>query len=111
MLPVLLAVSAIPLAAEAKDDPGPGPIPYATLEEAEKSLRAKPSVKFRIEGGWIIAEELDAFTMWLLTPKGHPAYPSIVRRMLVNKPEGAYMDTAVRCLASKEFCDKAFGSP
>jgi hypothetical protein len=104
-----LVVSAGTPAAESKADADPGPIPYATLAEAEKALRAKPGVKFRNEGGWLVAEDLDAFTVWLLTPVGHPAYPSIVRRALINTADGAHLDTAVRCLASKEVCDKAFG--
>jgi hypothetical protein len=79
------------------------------LEEALKDLRAKPGVTFRKQDGWIVAEEASAFTVWLITPPGHPAYPSMVKRTLVNGPDGAYFDTAVRCLASQDACDKFFG--
>jgi hypothetical protein len=79
------------------------------LDEALKSLRAKPGVKFRDEGGWIVAEESAAAAVWLLTPPGHPAYPSIVKRHIVNTKDGAEMVTDVRCLASKSTCDKFFG--
>ena len=95
--------------------PGPTPskqstdIPYGSLEAATAALRAKKGVTFKSQGGWTVAEDLDAFTTWLLTPVGHPAYPSIVRRTLVNGLEGAFMDTNIRCFASKETCDKFFG--
>jgi hypothetical protein len=105
----LLAIPASTTAAEPANSSRPGPIPYASLDDALKALRAKPGVTFRQEGGWLVAEDLDTFTVWLLTPAEHPAYPSMVRRTLINQSDGAYMDTSVRCLASKEVCDRAFG--
>jgi hypothetical protein len=96
--------------AETPSTPDRGPIAYATLEDALKALHSKSGVTFRDEGGWIVAEDLEASTVWLITPPGHPAYPSIVRRKLVNGPSGAYMNTDVRCLASQETCDKFFAS-
>lgn len=84
-------------------------ISYATLDAAIGALRPKPGVKFRDEGGWVVAEDMPAFTVWLFTPPGHPAYPSMVKRTLVNGPGGAYFETNVRCLASKDICDRYFG--
>jgi hypothetical protein len=86
------------------------PIPYDSVDDAEKALRAKKGVDFRNQDGWLIAEDLESSTVWLLTPPGHPAYPSIVKRALVNGPDGTYMETNVRCLASEDVCDKFFGS-
>jgi hypothetical protein len=88
----------------------PPPIPYLTLDDALSALHAKSGVTFSNEGGWIVAKDLASSTGWLLTPPGHPAYPSIIRRMIVNGPDGAYMVTTVRCLASQEVCDKYFAS-
>src|SRR6185436_16037405 len=76
-------------------------IPYSSLDEALKDLRAKPSVSFRNEGGWIVAYDSVTLVGWLLTPEGHPAYPSIVKRHIVNSAEGASMATQIRCFASK----------
>jgi hypothetical protein len=72
--------------AEAPGPADPGPISYSTLDEALKDLHSKSGVTFRDESGWIVAEDLGASTVWLITPPGHPAYPSIVRRMLANGP-------------------------
>ena len=101
-----IASSAAPVPPNAKQSTD---IPYASLEEATSSLRTKKGVTFKSQEGWTVAEDLEAFTVWLLTPTGHPAYPSIVRRTLINGPDGAYMDTNIRCVASKETCDKFCG--
>ena len=95
--------------AEPAQHPKASSIGYATLDEAIKSLRAKPGVTFHNQDGWMVAEDTQASTVWLFTPPGHPAYPSMVKRTLVNGPDGAYFDTNVRCLASKDVCDRYFG--
>ena len=104
------ASSSLRSAELAPSSPAPGPIPYASLEIALKDLHSWPGVTFRNQSGWIVAEDVAAHAVWLLTPPGHPAYPSIVRRMLVNGPTGATMNTDVQCFASQETCDKFFGS-
>jgi hypothetical protein len=89
--------------------PVEAPISYSTLEEAIEALRAKPGVTFREQDGWIVAEDPEGPVAWLLTPPGHPAYPSIVKRAIVNRDDGAYFETHIRCLASKDVCDSFFG--
>jgi hypothetical protein len=84
-------------------------IEYSTLDEAIAALRAKPGVTFRDQAGWRVAEDLDGLVVWLFTPPGHPAYPSMVKRTIVNRADGAHFETAVRCFASKGVCDKYFG--
>ena len=113
---VLLAVLATSLAttnlvhgADPVQQPEGTAISYTSLEEATKALRAKPGVTFRNQGGWLVAEDTKSSTVWLLTQPDHPAYPSIVRRTLVNAADGAYVETNVRCFASKKVCDKYFG--
>jgi hypothetical protein len=85
-------------------------ISYATLEDAIRALRAKPGVNFHDERGWMVAVDMQASTVWLFTLPGHPAYPTMIKRALVNRPDGrAYSETNVRCFASKDICDKYFG--
>jgi hypothetical protein len=109
-----IALSALLIcAASAQGDPPKtdvsDEIPYRSLDDALKDLRSKPSVEFRNEGGWIVAYDSVAIVSWLLTPEGHPAYPSIVKRHVVNRADGASMATEIRCFASKAKCDKYFG--
>jgi hypothetical protein len=84
-------------------------IEYSTIDEAIEALRAKPGVTFRDQEGWSVAEDLEGLTVWLFTPPGHPAYPSMVKRTIVNRVDGAHFETAIRCFASKAVCDKYFG--
>jgi len=84
-------------------------IGFSSLEEATQALRARPGVTFRNQAGWVVAEEAQSSTVWLLTPPGHPAYPSIVKRTLVNSVNGAYFETSIRCFATQDACDKYFG--
>jgi len=93
-----------------RGEPPAASISYSTLDEAMEALRTKPGVKFREEGGWTVAEDENGLVLWLLTPRGHPAYPSIVRRTIVNRADGAHFETAVRCFASKDVCDQFFGA-
>lgn len=109
---IFAAVCSQAIAAES--DPSPKAeedtaIPYVSLDQAIEALRATPGVTFRSEGGWIVAYDSAAIVSWLLTPKGHPAYPSIVKRYVVNSASGASMATDVRCFAAKAVCDKYFG--
>jgi len=112
-LPILLATTLVTQdVAKCAEPPQlavDAPITYASVDEALKALRAKPGVTFRSQDGWMVAEDQDALTSWLITPPGHPAYPSLIRRALINKADGAYMDTKIRCFASKDVCDRYFG--
>jgi hypothetical protein len=110
---VLFLASAQAIAADSdppKHAPSHEEIPYASLDEALKALRAKPDVTFRSEGGWTVAYDSEQIVSWLLTPIGHAAYPSIVKRHIVNTAGGAEMATDIRCFATKVVCDKYFGS-
>jgi len=84
-------------------------IPYSSLDEAIKDLHSKSGVTFKNEGGWIVAYDAKGIVSWLLTPMGHSAYPSIVKRHIINSAAGAEMATEIRCFADKATCDKYFG--
>ena len=86
---------------------GESGIEYSTLEEALSSLHAKAGVTFKNQGGWLVAN--DGTVGWLFTPPGHPAYPTMIKRHIVNGPDGAHMVTDIRCQASKAVCDRYFG--
>ena len=70
-----------------------------------KGLHAKPDVVFREDSGWILAEDLEALTMWSFPPPDYPAYPAAIKRQLVEGNDGISMQTAVHCEGSKKACD------
>jgi hypothetical protein len=92
--------------------PKSGPIPetrnsigYPSPAAALEALRAKPGVSFSDQGGWTIAEERSSATLWSFTPVSHPAYPSAVKRQLVNEDGKVNLRMSISCSATKGVCD------
>lgn len=90
-----------------------GPLPeapnsqigYSSVEAALAALHSKAGVVLTNQGGWTIAEDAATQTIWSFPPSGHPAYPAAVKRQVVNRADGTYIDMAVHCGASKTACD------
>ena len=78
---------------------------YATVADALVALDAKPGVVFRMQAGWTIAEDAPAQTFWSFPPPGDPAYPSAVKRQLVQSGKGVEMNMTVLCQSTKAACD------
>lgn len=78
---------------------------YASVAAALQALRARPDVVISEQHGWIVADDRANNTLWSFTPKGHPAFPAAVKREIVQKKEGIFIDMSVRCEASKQACD------
>lgn len=85
-----------------EDENGVG---YASVAAALADLRTRPGVKFRTENGWTVAEDMKNRTIWSFAPAGHPAYPSAVKRQLVEDGAGTSLGMSVSCEATKEPCD------
>lgn len=92
--------------------PRRGPIPeakgsfeYPSVAAAATALRAKAGVQFRNERGWLIAEDAKETTIWSFAPRGHPSFPSVVRRKVVEQDGRVALSTNVFCEASKAPCD------
>jgi hypothetical protein len=94
-----------------KPDPLPeassSTIGYSSVAGALDDLHKQPGVKFSTQDGWTLAmvEGSDTVTLWSFAPPGHPAYPSAVKRQLVNEPGGVSIKMDVHCEASKSACD------
>ena len=58
-----------------------------------------------VKDGWTVASDPSGPTIWSFPPKGHPAYPSAVKRQIENRAGGAYVNMNVLCEASKSACD------
>jgi len=80
-------------------------IEYPNVAAALAGLHAKQGVVFRNEGGWTVAEDTAAYTIWSFPPEGHPAYPSVVKRQIVQENAGSSIKMSVHCQASKQACD------
>ncbi len=80
-------------------------IGYPTVDAALSALHAQPGVVFTVQNGWTIATDDATRTLWSFPPPGNPAYPSAVKRQIVEENGAVHMLMAVQCQATKEACD------
>jgi hypothetical protein len=82
-------------------------IGYPSVAAALADLHSKPEVIFREEGGWIIAEDRNHYTLWSFATEGDPAYPSAVKRTAVQESGGnVTMSMNILCESNQDACDK-----
>ena len=82
-------------------------IGYPSVAAALADLHSKPEVIFREEAGWIIAEDRSHFTLWSFATEGDPAYPSAVKRTVVQESGGSVtMNMNILCESTQDACDK-----
>ena len=78
---------------------------YVTVENAIDSLTQLPGASKRKNMGWtVIAIESDR-SVWSFPPKEHPAFPSAVKRQVIQDTNRIYIETKVSCGATKNICD------
>lgn len=83
-----------------------GGIGFPTVAAALEALKARSDVNISVQSGWTIANDRSASTIWSFTPADHPAYPAAVKRAIVSKDGGLYVNMTALCQASKAACDK-----
>jgi hypothetical protein len=81
-------------------------IGYPTVAAAFDALRAKSNVNISNQGGWTIVDDRDDQTIWSFTPANHPAHPAVIKRIIVQKGDGIFIDMSALCHAEKPACDK-----
>jgi len=75
------------------------------VADALTALRTKPNVEISVQRGWTIVHEPANYVLWSFAPKEHAAYPSVVKRTVVEKDGMVYIDMGVLCEAAKSACD------
>jgi hypothetical protein len=73
-----------------------------------ESLKSNPAAVFRIQNGWTIVnvDNEQEKSIYSFTPESHPAYPSIVKREIVEKDGSIHINMTAKCGATKDICDK-----
>jgi hypothetical protein len=106
---LILALAVASTAFAAEEPPLPespnSDIGYESPAAALAALRAKPSVSIQEQSDWIIASDQDENTLWSITAASHPAYPTAVKRIIVERNGAIFLDMRVLCGASKAACD------
>jgi hypothetical protein len=84
-------------------------IVYPSVAAALEDLRSKPNVKFSEQRGWIIANDSSHMTIWSFAPEGDPAYPSAVKRVLVQVGVASRVNSSINmsvlCQSTQSACD------
>lgn len=80
-------------------------IGYPTVDAALVALHSKAGVVFTNKDGWVIADDAAAQTLWSFPPPDHPAYPSVIKRQVVEQAGSLSINMAVLCRATKKACD------
>jgi hypothetical protein len=78
---------------------------YPSVAAAMTGLRAKPGVKSSTQSGWVIFEDSAARAVWSFPPSDHAAYPTAIRRRIVQKGDDIFVEMDVRCESAKTACD------
>lgn len=117
MLKVTTVLAALLVAAPSHAQlPASGPLPevgtstigYPTVQAALDALKSKPGVTIGSHDGWTIISDKEPGTdpaLWSFAPEGHPAYPSAVKRTVIERDGQVLIEMSVLCSASKAACD------
>lgn len=102
---VLFALAVPPHAAFAQTPA----LPYADVASALADLTARDGAGTIVtrSDDWTIVNEPGAGAQWSFTPKGHPAHPAVLRRVVKRGTGGdVSVETASLCEASAQACAK-----
>jgi len=81
-------------------------IAFPSVADALASFSTRSDISLSTEDGWTVVVERDAAVVWSFVPKGHPAYPAVVKRTIVSRPDGVYVQMASLCESSVQACDR-----
>jgi hypothetical protein len=101
-LPSLLIAT---VAVAAVDDPAP--IGYSSVAGVLQALRADPRAQFQDQQGWTVvaSREGEHAVEWFFPPVDHPAYPSVIRRTVLEENGVGLIDLAALCQVPQSDCD------
>ena len=78
---------------------------HLTVAATLAAVKAQAGVTLRMQNGWTIVDDKTHATFWSFPPLGNPAYPSAVRRTVVEKDGAVTLKMDVQCEATKTACD------
>ena len=117
---LLILISSAPLLAQpaapvpplaATPTPSPSPpepskgIGYATPQAALDALRKRTDVEIGVQRKWLVIRDNPNKAIWTFAPPDHPAYPTVIKRMVSSKDGNEKMETSALCQAKRAACD------
>jgi hypothetical protein len=109
--PLIAAALTLAGAAHAQFKPqaedAPRPLGYVRVADALAALQKTPDAKITHPDGWtVVTVQKPELAVWSFVPKGHDAYPAVVRRLIRKTDKGTFVEMKVLCEARQEPCRK-----
>ena len=102
-LPFLAAALVVAGPAHAQDKPRP--LGYTKVADALAALEKNPDATISHPDGWtVVTVQKPELAVWSFVPKGHDAYPAVVRRLVRRTDKGTFVEMKVLCEAKHEPC-------
>jgi hypothetical protein len=80
---------------------------YPSVAAALDALKARWDLeRFSRDDGWLGFSDSRNKAIWTFAPAGHPAYPAVVKRVMIQDGNAVKVKTTAKCEAPKEACDK-----
>lgn len=110
LLCLCLALSVCASAQQSKTEsssPGSEEFEYPSVAAALNALKARWDLeRFSRDDGWLGFSDSRNKAIWTFAPAGHPAYPAVVKRAMIQDGNTVRVKTTAKCEAPKEACDK-----
>jgi hypothetical protein len=102
-----IAASAV-FAATAVRAQEPAPLGYASVAAVREALQSDSTATFRDQQGWTVvaSREHGQAVEWFFAPEGHPAYPAVIKRTVVEHDGIGLIDMTALCQTAQEPCDR-----
>ena len=85
---------------------GPAPRKKSVAETRLELIATPGTVTKQQQDGWFVVEDRANRAVWSFVPNNHDAYPAVVKRSVVTRADGNYIDMDVICEAPKAACDR-----
>lgn len=81
---------------------------HSNLDELVESFQNDPKAEITMQQGWtvIVVRDEKRMDLWSITPKDHFAYPSAVKRSIVERDGSVFIEMDVSCHAEIIQCDE-----
>jgi hypothetical protein len=99
-------VSAQP-AATGSDSPKSEEFEFPTVAVALTAIKARWDLeRFSRDDGWLGFSDSRNKVIWTFAPAGHPAYPAVIKRAIIDDGKVVTVRTTAKCEGPKVACDQ-----
>ncbi len=80
---------------------------YPTVAAALTAIKARWDLeRFSRDDGWLGFSDSRNKVIWTFAPAGHPAYPAVIKRAIVDDGKVVVVKTTARCEGPKAACEQ-----